>query len=86
MRYEEFKEAIREELLRHPEGLSWAELKSRLQLPYSRPCPTWIGCMEAESGLTRRRGTGRSLIWLLTPDQQVAAERDRAPADGLRVD
>ena len=63
MRYAEFEDVIREELVRHPEGLTWAELRARLDLPYDRPCPTWVRRMEQEVGLSRARGSGRAYVW-----------------------
>ena len=34
MRYIEFRESIKKELRRHPEGCTWVELRNRLNLPY----------------------------------------------------
>jgi hypothetical protein len=65
MRYTDFKEGIRVELGRHPEGLTWMELKLRLALPYARPCPTWVRQMEEEIGLVRTRNPGRPAIWTI---------------------
>ena len=47
----------------HPKGFTWVELKDRLDLPYDRPCPTWIQRMEGEIGLTRVRESGRAYVW-----------------------
>ena len=66
MRYIEFKALIRSELTKHPAGLTWAELKNNLNLPYNRPCPTWIKQLEAEIGLTRSKGMQRAYIWKLS--------------------
>jgi hypothetical protein len=63
MRYVEFESVIWEELVQHPEGLTWAELRERLDLPYDRPCPTWVRRMEQEVGLSRARGSGRAYVW-----------------------
>jgi hypothetical protein len=68
MRYTEFQGLIRDELLEHPDGMTWRELKSRLDLPYDRPCQTWIGRMEQEIGLSRGREGGRAFIWKVTPE------------------
>jgi hypothetical protein len=68
MRYVEFKELIVQELVEHPKGFTWVELKDRLDLPNDRPCPTWIQRMEGEIGLTRVRESGRAYVW------KVAAE------------
>ena len=63
MRYADFRDVIQNELRRNPAGLTWAQLKESLALPYKRPCPTWVRRMESEIGLTRARGTGRALVW-----------------------
>jgi len=66
LRYNEFKEAIRAELLAKPSGSTWKVLRDNLQLPYNNPCPTWIKRLEKEIELRRERGEGRALIWKLT--------------------
>lgn len=69
MRYQEFRDAIQEELLANPAGLTWAELKGRLNLPYKQPCPEWVKWMEEEMGLSRaREGTGRAYVWKIWTD------------------
>jgi hypothetical protein len=65
MRYTDFRDSIRHELSHCPKGLTWQELKSRLQLPYDRPCPTWTRQLETEIGLRRTKSTGRSFLWTL---------------------
>ena len=65
MQYVDFRDVIKDELRRNPVGLTWAQLKENLELPYKRPCPTWVRRMEAEIGLTRARGTGRAFVWKL---------------------
>ena len=65
MRYVDFRDVIRQELLRHPEGRTWAELRDGLALPYARPCPTWTRELEQELGLVRAKGEGRALLWKL---------------------
>ena len=62
MRYLDFRSLIQEELRSNPDGLTWAELKGRLRLPYTTPCYTWIARMEQEIGLSRSRGP-RGMIW-----------------------
>lgn len=59
----EFVQSIMKELENNPSGLTWVELKSRLNLPYSIPCQTWIHKMERENGLVREKGSGKALIW-----------------------
>lgn len=63
MRYVQFKDAIRAELQRHPQGLTWVELQQRLRLPYDRPCRTWTRKLEDEIGLSRMKGSGRAFLW-----------------------
>src|ERR1051325_8705265 len=65
MHYVKFRDRIEEELQRNPNGLTWAALQKRLDLPYSRPCPSWIRRMETEIGLSRTRRSGPALIWKL---------------------
>ena len=48
---------------RNKKGLTWAELKARLDLPYRTPCQEWLKRMEEETGLTRERGDGRAYVW-----------------------
>jgi len=63
MRYVDFRDVILEELRQNLAGLTWAELKERLDLPYDRPCPTWVKRMESEVGLSRAKGSGRACVW-----------------------
>ncbi len=63
MRYEEFRDSIRDELRRCPEGITWKELKARLNLPYERPCPNWVERLEDEISLSRHAVSGRAKIW-----------------------
>ena len=68
MRYDDFRDAIRNELRRTRAGLTWAQLRDRLRLPYDRPCPSWTARLEKEIGLSRGRAkgsTGRSFVWKL---------------------
>jgi hypothetical protein len=74
MRYVEFKNAIQGELRRAPAGLTWADLKQRLRLPYATPCPEWVQQMEAEIGLSRERISGRAYTWKV-PAGKKAAQR-----------
>lgn len=65
MRYTEFRDAIRAELKRRPEGLTWKALQTTLDLPYDRPCPNWTRRLEVEIGLQRQPGQGRAYVWKL---------------------
>ncbi len=63
MRYTDFRDTIARELRRTARGLTWSQLKTRLRLPFDRPCPEWTKQLETEIGLTRIKGDGRSLLW-----------------------
>jgi hypothetical protein len=65
MRFVDFRDQIHEELRRNPDGLTWKQLKQRLNLPYESPCPTWVRQLEEEIGLKRSKGSGRAYIWRL---------------------
>ena len=67
MRYEQYRDALRGELANSPDGLTWAELKTRLRLPYKVPCPEWTRRLEKEIRLTRTPGTGRAYVWRVKP-------------------
>jgi hypothetical protein len=72
MRYVEFEDAILAELRRNGGGLTWTELRDRLDLPYNRPCPTWVNRME-KFGLERVKGPGRALLWRVGQDRDIAS-------------
>ncbi|MFH1514289.1 MAG: hypothetical protein ABIG42_02390 [bacterium] len=63
MRYVDFRDKILIELSKSDSGLTWKELKERLSLPYSQPCPEWVKRIELESGLVRTRGSGKAYVW-----------------------
>ncbi len=69
MKYTEFRDAIKDALNRSKSGMTWAELRDQLNLPYDRPCPEWTRRLEEELGLNRVKGTsgGRDLVWILQP-------------------
>ena len=71
MRYSDFRDSIRDELACHDDGLTWVELKTRLRLPYDRPCPTWVKELEREIGLSRVKGSGRAQVWRLGAQRVV---------------
>ena len=75
MRYSEFKEIIQNELLKYPDGLTWIELKINLNLPYNRPCQTWIMQMEQEIGLMRVREIKRAYIWKITLEKEKGDDK-----------
>ncbi|MGA1821720.1 MAG: hypothetical protein ACMUIG_04265 [Thermoplasmatota archaeon] len=63
MKYIDFRDRIIEKLRRSGEGMTWSELKDRLDLPYRTPCPEWVNRMERENDLVREKKIGRPLIW-----------------------
>jgi hypothetical protein len=63
MRYDEFRDEIRTALRKSPRGLTWAELRERLHLPYDRPCPSWVKRMEGDIALSRAPGPTRDHVW-----------------------
>jgi hypothetical protein len=63
MRYVDFRDSIGNELRRHRRGLTWAELRDRLKLPYDRPCPTWVKQLEQDIGLRRVKGNEKAYAW-----------------------
>ena len=63
MRYVDFRDSIQKELKRCSNGLTWNELKERLDLPYKTPCQNWVRRLEQEIDLTRTKGEGRALVW-----------------------
>lgn len=75
MRYLDFKAAIRQHLQQHRTGATWLELRDALSLPYDRPCPEWTHRLENEIGLIRCKGSGRALVWKLSP---AAASQTKA--------
>ena len=63
MRYLQYRDAIHAELQRNAAGLTWAQLRSRLGLPYDRPCPAWTKQLEKDIGLRRIKRDSRTLLW-----------------------
>lgn len=63
MKYTEFRDAIQQELINNPAGLTWTQLRDRLSLPYERPCQTWISQLEKKIGLKRESRLHGELIW-----------------------
>lgn len=71
MKYTEFRDAVHVALCNSSGGLTWQELKVQAQLPYSRPCPEWIGRLEKEIGLRRRAmGSSKAHTWSLPPGKR----------------
>ncbi len=64
MTYEEFRDRIRVELQRNPDGLTWTELRGKLSLPQKVPNNKWVNRMVKDIGMTRAKGE-RGTIWKL---------------------
>jgi len=75
MRYIDFKDLIAAELRQTPAGLSWSELKNRLQLTYQRPCATWIRRLEHEIGLVRVPQHGHTYCWRIKDLQSKSGRK-----------
>ena len=84
VRYVEFRDAIKNELRRVPAGLTWADLKKRLKLPYDIPCPEWVKQMEQEIGLSRERGSGRALTWRVSPRKAAKVAAPLGKETGIK--
>lgn len=66
MRYEEVKRMIEKELTKKRAGLTWVELKQKLDLPYTTLCPEWIKQLEEDIKLVRIKDAGsRAHRWSL---------------------
>jgi hypothetical protein len=66
--YEEFRRQIHDALIEAPDGRTWKELRGGLELPYERPCPTWVKVLEREIGLNRETRRGREQVWRVPSD------------------
>jgi len=64
MTYEEFRDKIRMELKKNPDGLTWTELKRKLNLPQKVPNNKWVNQMIKDIGLMRAKRE-RSTVWKL---------------------
>lgn len=51
--YEEFKNSIKNILERHPSGLTWTQIRDKLNLPQKYPNNQWVKRLENEIGLAR---------------------------------
>lgn len=70
MKYIEFRDTIKNELLLTPAGLTWVELRDRLDLPYDSPCQNWVGRLEKEIGLNRSERVNRALVWKILSSEK----------------
>jgi len=64
MTYTEFRDKIAELLKSEPKGLTWTEIKRRLNLPQKVPNNLWVRMMEKDIGLIREK-RGIKTIWRL---------------------
>ena len=71
MRYEDFRDAVRDHLIRFSEGATWKQLRDALDLPYERPCPEWVKRLENDIGLHRKEKRGRALLWKLDAESET---------------
>jgi hypothetical protein len=78
MRYTDFRDRIRRELRRNRGGLTWTELRQRLDLPYTHPCPEWTEQLEEDIGLRRVKGAGKALIWRASARPSIAQVTDES--------
>lgn len=65
MTYEEFRQIIKEELEKTPEGLSWGQIRERRPELYQRwPANQWVRKLEEDIGLLREKMRD-TVIWKL---------------------
>lgn len=65
MTYEEFKQIIKDELEKTPDGLTWTQIRERRPELYQRfPANQWVRQMEKDIGLVREKVKGK-VYWML---------------------
>ena len=63
--YEEFKQIIKDELEKAPDGLTWTQIRERRPELYQRfPANQWVRQMEKDIGLVREKVKGK-VYWRL---------------------
>lgn len=62
--YKSFMRKIEAILRAEPNGLTWTEIKKRLNLPQRVPNNKWVRTMETDIGLVRQTEKGKT-IWRL---------------------
>ena len=62
--YEDFRKSIKNILQRYPAGLSWAEIKDKLNYYQKAPNNKWVRNLEKDIGLIRIRKEGK-MLWKL---------------------
>lgn len=60
--YEDFKKSIKNILERHPAGLTWTQIRDKLNFPQKYPNNQWVRRLEQDIGLRRVR-IGSELFW-----------------------
>ena len=60
--YEKFKIQIEAVLKAESKGLTWTEIKQKLNLPQRVPNNQWVRMMEKDIGLTRTK-EARGIVW-----------------------
>ena len=62
--YQEFRDGIENLLKRHPLGLTWTEIKDKMNFPQQAPNNQWVKKLEEDIGLKRIK-VGGTTIWKL---------------------
>ena len=62
--YEDLRDEIKKILESRPQGLTWTQIKKRLQLSQRAPYHKWVRRMERDIGLVREK-KGSKTIWRL---------------------
>jgi antitoxin component of MazEF toxin-antitoxin module len=76
MSYLDFREKIATVLKTEPNGLSWTEIRQRLQLPQKVPNNLWVATMEREIGLLRKLDSKTAkVIWKLERTEMEAPQK-----------
>lgn len=65
MNYEEFRDKIETILHENPNGLTWSQIKERLNLPQKVPNNQWVARLEKDINLIREKQEKSVLIWRL---------------------
>ena len=60
--YDDFKKSVQNILERYPSGLTWTQIRDKLNFPQKYPNNQWVRRLEKEIGLKRIK-TGRDLFW-----------------------
>ena len=63
--YHDFRAKVESALKDEPSGLTWTEIKARLNLPQKVPNNKWVRMMERDIHLVREQAKGKGIIWRL---------------------